>query len=150
VHVWGAITSDAKSELVILSGPITRKTYKHLLENRALPFARRHLGDRFYYQDDNARPHRAQLVEDLLASERIQRLSWPPLSPDMNPIEHIWEELGRRINNQRRSYSTLQELQQSLQQHWDTIPQQRIRHLIDGMPRRVQAVLKSHGEYTPY
>ncbi|GBN06713.1 hypothetical protein AVEN_77711-1 [Araneus ventricosus] len=46
---------------------------------------------------DNARPHRAQLVRSYLESETIPQMAWPARSPDQNPIEHVWDMLGRRI-----------------------------------------------------
>ncbi|GFS54842.1 transposable element Tc3 transposase [Trichonephila clavipes] len=47
--------------------------------------------------DDNARPHRTLAVEELLESEDITRMDWPAYSPDLNPIEHVGDALGRRI-----------------------------------------------------
>ncbi|GFV22890.1 transposable element Tc1 transposase [Trichonephila clavipes] len=47
--------------------------------------------------DDNARPHRNLAVEELLESEDITRMDWPAYSPDLNPIEHVWDALGRHI-----------------------------------------------------
>ena len=48
--------------------------------------------------DDNARPHRAHVVNDYLEDNGIERLDWPPCSPDLNPIEHAWDALQRQIN----------------------------------------------------
>ncbi|GBN76632.1 hypothetical protein AVEN_218484-1 [Araneus ventricosus] len=47
--------------------------------------------------DDNARPHRAFLVDGFLESEDIRRMDWPARSPDLNPIEYVWDALGRAI-----------------------------------------------------
>ncbi|GFW05422.1 transposable element Tcb2 transposase [Trichonephila clavipes] len=47
--------------------------------------------------DDNARPHRANLVDEFLESEDIKRIPWPANSPDLNPIENLWDYLGRAI-----------------------------------------------------
>ncbi|GFY14861.1 transposable element Tcb2 transposase [Trichonephila clavipes] len=55
------------------------------------------IGDDFILMDDNCRPHRANLVEDFLFEEGIVRMEWPASSSDMNPIEHIWDALGRRV-----------------------------------------------------
>lgn len=63
VLVWGAIIMDAKSYLVILDNTVTGQSYRQLLQEHALPFARRHLVNHFYYQDDYAPPHRTATVK---------------------------------------------------------------------------------------
>ncbi|GBN10371.1 hypothetical protein AVEN_25566-1 [Araneus ventricosus] len=49
------------------------------------------------FLDDNARSHRALLVQNYLESETIPQMAWPARSPVLNPIEHVWDMLGRRI-----------------------------------------------------
>ncbi|GFW15491.1 transposable element Tc1 transposase [Trichonephila clavipes] len=56
-----------------------------ILRPHVIPYAGA-IGDSFVFQDDNARPHRARLVENMLEAETIQRMEWPAYSPDLNPI----------------------------------------------------------------
>ncbi|GFU52539.1 transposable element Tcb1 transposase [Trichonephila clavipes] len=55
------------------------------------------MGDKFLFMDDNARPHRANIVDECLQKEDITRIDLPAYSPDLNPIEHMWDRLGRQI-----------------------------------------------------
>jgi transposase len=48
--------------------------------------------------DYNAKPHRARIVQHFLQQEDVQTIPWPAMSPDMNPIEHVWDFIGRKIN----------------------------------------------------
>ena len=64
-----------------------------------LPFARATFQDNFVYQDDNAPAHRARTVGTFLEDQGVEHLPWPACSPDMNPIENLWAEVTRKINN---------------------------------------------------
>ena len=66
------------------------------------------------YMDNNARPHRSRAVTDYLKSETVTSVPWPAMSPDLIPIEHIWDMLGRRIQAREPSVETIRELQTAL------------------------------------
>ncbi|GBN39097.1 hypothetical protein AVEN_161008-1 [Araneus ventricosus] len=80
--------------------------------------------------DDNARPHRALLVDEFLESEDIRRMDWPARSPDLNPIEHVWDALGRSIATRNPPPRTMQEMKTALLNEWYQLPQEMINCLI--------------------
>jgi hypothetical protein len=73
---------------------------------------------------------------DYLQNQNITVIPWPSKWPDLNPIEHLWDELDRR------QPQILQALQQALQYEWQRIPQERIDRLIGSMSRRVFIAMK--------
>ncbi|GFU32539.1 transposable element Tcb2 transposase [Trichonephila clavipes] len=92
--VWGGISIGGRTDLhIIQNGTLTGRRYA---DEILRPYAGA-IGDSFVFQDDNARPHRVRLVENMLEAETIQRMEWSACSPDLNPIEHVSDMLGRRI-----------------------------------------------------
>ncbi|GFW83104.1 DDE_3 domain-containing protein [Trichonephila clavipes] len=104
----------------------------------------------FLFIDDNARPHRANIVDECLQLEDITRMTWPAYSPDMNPIEQVCDMLGRRIADRQLPPTCLQELRRALLDEWCNNPQDKIDNLILSMPRRFKACIASSGRHTPY
>ncbi|KAI3375443.1 hypothetical protein L3Q82_003692 [Scortum barcoo] len=94
------------------------------------------VGPGFLLMQDNARPHVAGVCQQFLQDEGIDAMDWPARSPDLNPIEHIWDIMSRSIHQRHVAPQTVQELVDALVQVWEEIPQETIRHLIRSMPRR--------------
>ncbi|XP_066260200.1 UDP-glucosyltransferase 2-like [Euwallacea similis] len=55
------------------------------------------IGNQFIFMDDNAHPHRANIMNNWLEKINIERMIWPANSSDGNPIEHAWDTLGRPV-----------------------------------------------------
>ena len=68
----------------------------------------------------------------------------------MNPIEHVWDQIGRELETLDPRPANLQELSVAISQIWNAIPQEKIRRLIRSMPRRIQAVARARGGHTRY
>ncbi|GFT81560.1 transposable element Tcb1 transposase [Trichonephila clavipes] len=123
VLVYGGISIDGRTDpYIIRDGPLTAHRYW---------------------------PHRANLVEDFLFEEGIVRMEWPAYSPDMNPIEHVWDALGRQIAGLQPPPQTLQEQEKDLLEGWDRVPHLVINSLIDSMPQRCSTLLTIRGNHTP-
>ncbi|GFT53631.1 transposable element Tc1 transposase [Trichonephila clavipes] len=87
VTVWGAISWDTRSSLVVLQGTLTARRYvDDILTPIVLPMLSSRPGA--IYQQDNARPHTARLSQQCLQGYDV--LPWPVRSPDLSPIEHVW------------------------------------------------------------
>jgi transposase len=82
------------------------------------------------FQHDNARPYTARITTALLTNSNVAVLPWPSKSPDLNPIEHLWDALDRRVRQRQPQPQSLQQLVNALQDEWNNIPQQAIRTLI--------------------
>ena len=98
----------------------------------------------------NSRPHTARATVDFLSNQIVTVLPWPSKAPAWNPIEYLWDESDRRMHSRQSAPQTVQELQQALEQECGRIPQDRIRRLIELMPRRVRAVLQANGGHNRY
>ena len=100
--------------------------------------------------DINARPHHSRAVTAYLQSEAVTSVLWPSMSPDLNPIEDIWDMLGRLIQAREPPVQNLCQLEAALHREWKQLSQQDIRCLTGGMRHRVEAVIQPHGGYNWY
>ncbi|GFT87758.1 transposable element Tc1 transposase [Trichonephila clavipes] len=102
------------------------------------------------FHRDNAPCHRTVAAEQLLESEDIERMDWPARSPDLNPIEHVWDFLGRRLAARTLPPVTIKEIRLALQDEWAAMPQQLIDTIILSMGRRCETCLAVRGDHIPY
>ena len=117
--IWGGISLTSKTPLVTLSGTLNSEQYiDEVIEPIVVSVAERY-GPDFVLMDDNARPHRARIVNDYLHAEGINRMDpWPAVSPDLNPIEHLWDYLGRVVNKPLVVGDRLAQLRVYVDEEW--------------------------------
>ncbi|UYV63518.1 hypothetical protein LAZ67_2004441 [Cordylochernes scorpioides] len=119
IMVWGAIAYDSRSPLLRIQGTMTAQRYvDDVLRPVTLPYLQG--VPNALYQQDNARPHTARISQQAL--QDVQMLPWPPYSPDLSPIEHVWDIIGRRLHAlpQPRSEDELWQMRYSYYNRNDT------------------------------
>ncbi|GFX18158.1 transposable element Tc1 transposase [Trichonephila clavipes] len=89
-------------------------------------------------------------IMDCLDSEGIQRLVWPARSPDLNPIENVWDALGRQVAGRNDPPTNKNTLICALTEEWDKLPQQLLGNVVQSMVRRVECCITLHGGHIPY
>lgn len=149
VMVWGAIRAGWRSPLVIIEGALNAVRYRdEILAAHVIPYVANHPDVIFMH--DNARPHVARICQAYLAGHNVNVMDWPPYSPDMNAIEHMWDILGRRLQQRVPQPVTRAQLGAALVDEWNNIPQYQINRLVNSMPRRIQTLLNANGGHTRY
>ena len=100
------------------------------------------------FQHDNDPKHTAGKIKEYLQNADINVLEWPPYSPDLNPIEHLWKVLDEQtIERRPKNENGLYEL---LKNEWANIPKETIEKLVKSMPRRCATVIENDGFPTKY
>jgi hypothetical protein len=95
VMVWADISYGQRTQLHLSDGNLNAQRYRdEILRPIVVPFIRRH---QLMFQHDNARPHVTSVFTHFLEDENVPVLPWPAYSPDMSPIEHVWNALDRRV-----------------------------------------------------
>ncbi len=105
-----------------------------------------------YFQQDNAPCHKAQIISDwfLEQDNELTLLKWPPQSPDLNPIEHIWDVDEREIRIMDVQPTNLQQLRDAIMSIWTKISEECFQNLVESMSRIIKPVLKAKGGPTRY
>ena len=129
--VWGAVHYAGKTSLIVIRQiPNAQRYCDGILRPVVAPFMRRN--NRYIFQQDHTRPHIAPLSSNVLLAKNVNTFPWPSRSPDLAPIEHIWDMLNRQIRENHHPFNSLQELENALIIEWNAIQQYKIQNLIRG------------------
>ena len=150
---WSCFSWFGLRPIISLIGSVTGKTYREILETYAVPTLKeqsRKVKKKLVFQEDNAPVHTAKIAQDFLLSSKVERLSWPPQSPDLNPIEELWSIVESGLRKRKPEASNIQELEKMIIKEWKSIPKEIYRKLINSMPSRIYAVISAKGGHTKY
>ena len=136
--------------LIIVEGNLTGQRYiDQILTPVIIPYFGG-MGQDAVFMDDNTRPHRARIVDTCLRQHHVTRMDWPACSPDLNPIEHVWDQLGRAVRQRLNINSTLVDLRRYMLEEWDRLPMAKLQRLIHSMRRRCDACTAAASGATRY
>ena len=138
VMCWGCMSSAGVGKLAFIDGNMTGEIYRRILS----------VGNGWVFQHDNDPKHRAAVVTTWLNGNNIERINWPSFSPELNPIEHLWDEVERRMK--KTNPRNVTELKECLVRIWENIESQVCKKLVDSVPSRLREVLRMKGYPTRY
>lgn len=149
VMVWGSMSANGPGKLDFIDVKMDGEFYTHVLKKNLRDSVKiSQLKRGWLFQQDLDPKHTSKCAKEYFRKNKIRCLEWVPQSPDLNPIEHLWQELERRVSNRKPASKT--ELKQILLSAWESIPSTFTKNLVDSMPRRVQAVINARGLPTKY
>ena len=144
VMVWAGINYGQQTQLHFIDGNLNSLRYRdEILRPIVVPFICLH---HLLFQHDNARTDVARICTQFLEAVPVPPL--PAYSPDMSPIEHVWDALDHRVRQRVPVPANIQQLCTAIE--WDNIPQATINSLINSMRRRCVGLHEANGGHTRY
>ena len=145
--VWEGIIKRGSTPLVV-AGNLTEICYRgEIVLRYVIPFIQTQ-SINVTFRQDNTRPHGVRVVRYYLTQQNVDALPWPAVSPDISPIEHVWDKIERWLRHLQNQPVTLAEMGPALIRIWNNIPQAFFNTLIRSLRRRYQVCITANGEHT--
>ena len=152
IMVWACIGWDGPGYMCKIDGTLTKELYVEILEDEfkaTLEYYGLEM-DKVIFMQDNASAHTAKIVQEWFQDNSLEVFEWPANSPDLNPIENLWELVKRELYGYDTPASGMLELWERVQEVWEKVTPQQCQDLIESMPRRIQACIRKKGGPTKY
>lgn len=140
--VWAAFSRTKKTDIVFVTGNMDSELYIDILEHNLLGV----MDPDDIFQQDNASCHTSRRTMSWFSDNGVEVMSWPAISPDLNPIENLWAYMQHKVYQGGISFNNEQALMDKIKDVWDSIPQTIIDNLIGSMNKRMELVIKGKGE----
>ena len=120
VIVYGAFSLNGMGPLLRIEGTMTGQYYKDMMVDKVIPWANQNMPSGWILQQDNVPKHVSKVTKAAFQQHGITVLEWPSQSPDLNPIEHLWQELENHVRKKTSKNSN--EKFALLKKEWDSMP----------------------------
>lgn len=141
--------ANKTKSLCKIEGVLRKEGYLNILSDHAVPSGRRLIGPGFAFMLDKDPKHTVKMCKNYLqqleSQKQLKIMCWPPQSPDLNPLEKLWNELDRKIREVGPKSEN--ELWDRLQAAWEQISPEIIEKLIKRMPKLAKEVIRKRGGY---
>jgi len=152
IEVWGCITSKGYGELHLVEGIMDSVQFCEILDESlhgTLKTLRIRKKDMIFQQDNDPK-HKSKYTTAWLTRNKIKTLPWPPNSPDMNPMEHVWSQIDIRLRQRPQYPTNKSQLWAALVDAWAEMDDNYLFSLYDSMPACVADLGLAKGCYTRY
>jgi DDE superfamily endonuclease len=149
VHMWACFCGNGVGEIDLFHENLEQKKMKAILEEHLLSSSRQYFpSGEWWFLQDNDPKHSSRLVQHWLFNHGVLCMKFPPYSPDLNPIENLWNDLKRRV--EKRNARDMAELEQHVKEEWSLTNQSFLSTLAHSMIHRCQAVVTNRGHKCAY
>ena len=152
IMVWGCMSWEGVGNLAEIEGRMDANQYVKILGDHLLSSMEESeisLED-LIFQQDNDPKHTSKTAKQWFEDHDIALLDWPPQSPDLNPIEHLWQHIKKELCKYPTQAKGVWEIWERVAEVWNNIKPEVCQNLIESMPRRLEAVIKAKGGHTKY
>lgn len=165
IMIWGCFAGTKLGPIEVIHGNANSDVYITLLSENLIPFVEnltvQGVTD-IIFQQDNASIHVSKktrtFFDEVSPDYDFTIMDWPPNSPDMNPIEHLWAHLKTELHRRfpdtvciRGGPETVKRiLEERLRAVWGDIGEEVLERLLNSMSERVKALIAARGWYTDY
>jgi transposase len=150
--LWGCMLWEGVGYCCKIENTLNGELYTQILDDELLKTLRYYKKSvrQVFFQQDNDSKHTCKLAQQWFKDHGFHVLVWPAHSPDLNPIEHLWAYLKRKLNEYEEPPKGILELWERVEEEWEKIPVELCQKLIASMPERIQAVIDAKGDVTDF
>lgn len=149
VSLWGCICAGGLGHAELYVDSLDARRYQSILALNLVSSARQFWPrGQWWYQQDNWSVHTASTSQVWFHNHGIDLIDWPAWSPDLNPIENLWNDLKRRVYAHHSK--TMEELEHWIGIEWQATDLNFISHICRSMPHRLQLLLDNNGHKISY